>query len=131
MPEYTDQNQTKFSVEKPLFEPLVQLPEDENPELIVKVPLLKQKRVIIGLIAGLTLMVLAMLFVVNAYIQNSKLVKNVQPDQTDTASLSANLNPLLLRVMIAQQQLKEADPSKQDLVYPTLDYDIRIDKKTR
>lgn len=127
----SDQNQTKFSVEKPLFEQMVQIPEDENPEIVVQVPLLKQKRVIIGLIVGLTVVALIILFLVNRYIQNSKLVHTLDTDQPDTATISANVDPLLLRVMTAQQALKEADPAKQDLIYPTLDYDIKIDEKSR
>jgi hypothetical protein len=128
---YTDPNQTKFSLEEPLFEQTGQIPGPENPEVIVKTPLLKQKKFIIGLIAAITLLVLVILFIVNAYIAGQKLVQKQEPVDTVNEVVKNPDDPLYQRIKSAQQELKEADPSEQDLIYPTMNYDIRLDEKRR
>lgn len=126
---YTDPNQTKFSLEEPLFEQTGQIPGPENPEIEVKTPLLKQKKFVIGLIVGFTLLVLLILFMVNAYIANQKRVQEQEPPESTTEEVNDPNHPLYLRIKSAQQELKDADPSEQDLIYPTLDYDIKLEDK--
>ncbi|MDQ5951365.1 MAG: hypothetical protein QG639_642 [Patescibacteria group bacterium] len=124
---YTDPNQTKFSLEEPLFEQTGQIPGPENPEIVEKTPLLKQKKFVIALIAGVTLLVLIVLFMINAYIASQKRVQEQGPPETTIEQVSDPNHPLYQRIKSAQQELKEADPSEQDLVYPTLDYGIRLE----
>lgn len=128
---YTDPNQTKFSLEEPLFEQTGQIPQDEILEPQKQKPLLKQKKFVISLIVGVTLLILLLLYLVNAYIESQKLVQDTgTPDATEEA-VSGPKHPLLQRIESAQIELKDADPSEQDLVYPTMDYDIRLDRETR
>lgn len=129
MPYYTDPNQTKFSLEEPLFEQTGQIPGPENPEPVVRTPLLKQKKFVIALIAGVTLFVLLVLFMLNAYITAQKKVQDEAPPDSQAQPDNTSNDPLYLRIKSAQQELKDADPSEQDLVYPSMDYNIRIDKK--
>jgi hypothetical protein len=128
---YTDPNQTKFSLEEPLFEQTGQIPGPENPEVVIKTPLLKQKKFVIALIAVTTILVLAILFIVNAYIAGQKLVQEQEPEDTIDLQAVDPKDPIYLRIRSAQQELKDADPSKQDLIYPTMNYDIRLDEKKR
>ena len=132
MASHLPNDQTRFSLEEPLFEQMGQLPPEPVPDdLPPKVPLLKQKKFVIGLIAGVTVLVLIILFAINAYIIQQKQVKEpeVPTDSGETGS-QAN-DPLLQRILNAQQTLKEADPSSQELVYPVLDNNIRIDPKVK
>lgn len=124
---YTDPNQTKFSLEEPLFEQMGQIPGPENPEIKVQTPLLKQKKFIIGLIAVVTLIILLMLYLINAYISGKKLIQDQAPPEFSAGEELQSTDPLYLRIKSAQAELKEADPSEQDLVYPTMNYDIRLD----
>lgn len=128
---YTDPNQTKFSLEEPLFEQMGQIPGPENPEVQVKTPLLKQKKFIIALIVIITLFVLFLLFIINAYISQQKLVQEQEPPESTVQQPSDPDHPLYQRIKSAQSELKDADPSKQDLVYPTMDHDIRLDADKR
>ena len=128
---YTDPNQTKFSVEEPLFEQMGQMPGPENPEPVVQKPLFKQKKFIIALIAIITLLILVMLFLVNAYINERKRVQEEEPPENVVETPSDPNHPLYQRIKSAQEELKEADPSEQDLVYPTMDYNIRLDPDKR
>jgi hypothetical protein len=128
---YTDPNQTKFSLEEPLFEQMGQIPGPENPEVEVKTHLLKQKKFVIALIAVVTLLVLIILFVVNEYISRQKRVQQQEPEDSVIEVPENPNHPLYQRIKSAQQELKEADPSEQDLVYPTMDYNISLDEKRR
>lgn len=124
-----DQSQTRFSLEKPLFEQMGQIPIDEPENPVPKVPLLKQKKFIILLIAGITVLILVILFIVNAYIsQQKKVHTDGTPEETEAASPGSS-EPLKRRIDSAQKELKDADPSQQDLVYPTMDYQLRLDSK--
>lgn len=127
---YTDPNQTKFSLEEPLFEQMGQIPEPENPEVKETTPLLKQKKFVIMLIVGVTLVVLGVLYLINSYISQQKLVKDQElPEEVQEPQDPDH--PLYQRIKSGQQELKDADPSQQDLVYPTLDYGIRLDPDKR
>jgi hypothetical protein len=128
---YTDPNQTKFSLEEPLFEQMGQIPGPENPEVVVKTPLLKQKKFIIALIGVVTVLVLVILFVVNAYIASQKRVQDQGEPEASPNTAVDTQHPLYQRIMSAQEELKDADPSEQDLIYPTMNYDIRLDGKKR
>lgn len=129
---YTDPNQTKFSLEEPLFEQMGGLPPDENPdEEIKRTPLLRQKKFIIVIIVGFILIVLGLLYLVNAYIQSQKLVQEQAPPENVETEVANPNDPLYRRIKSAQQELKEADPSEQDLIYPTMDYDIYLDEPDR
>lgn len=127
-------DQTRFSLEEPLFEPMGQIPVDEpeiDPNQEPKTPLLRQKKFVIGLIIGVTILILVILFGVNAYIEQQKRVKPAETPPPEDIVINENDHPLLQRIMIAQQELKEADPSKQDLTYPSMDYSISIDPVKR
>jgi ribosomal protein S17 len=129
MASHLPHDQTRFSVEEPLFEQMGHVPEPDVVEIAPRTPLLKQKKFVIGLIAGITIVILGLLFVINAYIAQQKLVK--EPDLPDDPGQTTTgiSHPLLQRIMSSETELKAADPSGQDLVYPALDYNIRIDPK--
>lgn len=132
MASHLNNDQTRFSLEEPLFEQMGQLPPEPEPEEVApKVPLLKQKKFVIGLIAGVTFIVLLLLFAINAYISQQKLVGNIPIPESPTTSVTENNDPLYQRITTAQQELKDADPSGQELVYPALDYNLRIDPKAK
>lgn len=127
----SNHDQTRFSLEEPLFEDMVQMPQPEPEDLPPKVPLFKQKKFIIGLIVGITVFVLIILYAINVYIENQKLIG--EPElPTDSGQTDVQpTHPLLQRIMIAEEELEMADPSEQELIYPSLDYDIRIDPEER
>lgn len=131
MPYYTDPNQTKFSLEEPLFEQAGQIPGPENPEPVRKTPLLRQKKFVIALIGVVTVIVLLLLFLINSYIATHKKVQDQAPPESEVETNTGSTDPLYLRIKSAQEELKDADPSEQDLVYPSMDYDIRLDPDKR
>ncbi len=122
-------DQTKFSVEQPLFEQIGPLPEPEFVEKEIKPPLLKRKKVVIGLIAVVTFLVLLVLLLINMVINSRKKVTVPEASPTIGESRKVEVGPLLKRVEVAREELKEADPTKNELVFPTLDYSLRIDPK--
>jgi len=122
-------DQTKFSVEQPLFEQIGALPEPEFVEQDVKPPLLKRRKVVIGLVIGITLLVLLILLLINTIINRSKLVAVPEASPTIEETRKVEVGPLLKRVEVVREELKEADPTKNELVFPTLDYSLRIDPK--
>lgn len=124
-------DQTKFATEEPLFEPIGSYPEPEYEEREVKPPLLKRRKVVVTLVAAVTVLVMLLLLIVNVIIQRSKLVTVPEPSPTIENKRVPATEPLLKRVEVAKLELKEADPTKNELVYPTLDYSIRLDPKSR
>ena len=124
-------DQTKFSTEQPLFEPIGAYPEPEFLATNVKPPLLKRRKVVIGLIALVTLIVMLGLFIINLMIENNKKVTKPEPSPTIDNPNAVEVTPLLKRVEAAREELKEADPTKNELVFPALDYAVRIDPKSR
>lgn len=129
MASHLPNDQTRFSVEEPLFEQMGHMPAPDVVEVAPKIPLLKQRKFVLGLIAGITVLVLGLLFLINAYIAQQKLVKEPEiPDDPGQTAAGVS-HPLLQRIMSSEAELKDADPSGQELVYPALDYKIRIDPK--
>lgn len=79
--------------------------------------------------AGIVLVILLVLLVgIAAMSRRPSTVKpSVQPSATPT---SVSQTEMEKRVTELQKQLESADPTKQDLVFPPVDMQIRLDKKT-
>lgn len=110
-----------------MYEGLTQLPVDEKAAPTQKVPLLKQRRVIIGLIVGVTVFVVLLLVIINAIV-----ARNRRPEAPEATPLPLNITSseaafLENKVKALQAELEAADPNKRELTFPAVDFDIRID----
>lgn len=108
-------------------EGLAQLPPDEKPkETKPKVPLLKQKRVIIGLIVGVIVLVVIILVIVNAVIARNR--RPVAPDITPLPTAGSTVNhPIKAKIDQVQAELETYEDNQSTLVLPAVDYQISID----
>lgn len=124
---YSDLDQTRFSVEEPLYEGMGSYPEDLNKQdLSKKVPLFRQRKFIIGLIIGVIFLVVLLLIIINAII-----AKNRTPQAPIATPLIVNSKlpdgPLEEKIKFLQSELEVADPNKSDFGFPAVDFTIRLD----
>lgn len=130
---FDELDQTRFSVEEPMFEGMAPYPVDDTPKKTAeKVPLLKQRKVIIGLIVGVVFLVLLILLVISSFIAQNRrpTVLDATPLPLETKNSDADF--LEKKVNALQKELEAADPNKRELTFPSVDFNIRIDeKKTR
>ncbi len=124
----TSFDQTQFSLEEPMYEGLASLPPEENPEEPQpKVPLLKQRKFVIGLIVGTIFLVLVLLMVINAVIARNRrpIAPNVTPLPSNTTTFS---HPIEAKIDILQNQLETYEDDQSTLVLPAVDYLISLDE---
>jgi len=124
-------DQTQFSLEEPLHENLAQLPQEEKPvEDKPKVPLLKRKKVVAGIIAGIIFFVIILLVIVNAIIARSR--RPIAPDITPLPTGAGGpTHPIEAKIDTLEDQLKAYDESQSNLVMPAVDFEISIDEVKR
>lgn len=125
-------DQTQFSLEEPLFEGMVQIPPEpvEPTEEKPKIVWYKQRKLVIAAIIGVTIFVILLLFIINMIIVASRapFVPDSEAVLTPTPAVSTEL---LDRIEATQEELKEADPNQQQLVFPAVDMEIRLDPEKR
>ena len=125
MNSFEEVNQTRFSVEEPIFTDFnVEVPVDEsNPEQ--KKPNKRKKVLIIG---GIVFFVIMLLLIVFTSRGGPVDIPIFEPEETPVV---VSDDPFEVRINNARLDLEIADPSNQDLTFPPVDMDIRIDKKKR
>ncbi len=131
-------NQTQFSQEEPYLEPHGEhepKPLDpKTPDLKdqaappQKAPLSMQMKILIGASAVLIVLVLVLLITS----RNGSTQQTVEPEPTITPStIPAAANPLLNRVDSLKAAHDTADPSENDLSFPPVSMDLRLDPPPR
>jgi hypothetical protein len=118
-------NQTQFSFEEPIFENQAvyqeKLPTDE-----VKKSKNKNLLIIITSVAGVVVILLGLFIAIGMKNGNGFLVEP-EPELI----VPKELSPLEQRIQDARDLLDIADPAKQDLAFPPVDLQIRLDPKVR
>lgn len=122
------EDQTRFSVEEPMFEPTTGYPEEPEKQQKKEVkPLLKRKGVVVAIIAGSTLFVLLLLMVINS------IIRNRQAGVPEASPLAVPNNsqdiPLLDQVNELNKELKNADPNQPTLAFPAVNLELTLDDK--
>lgn len=117
-------NQTQFSFEEPIFENPLQY-EEEKPPVVEKSKKSKKKLYItIGIVV--TVFLLLILFVIFLRLRNRN-------DVTETLkrdpAIEQELGPLQRRIEQSRFLLESADPTKEDLSFPPVNFDLRLDPK--
>jgi hypothetical protein len=122
-------NQTQFSAEQPFFESPVGLPQDE---VVAKpvVPFFKRRKTILSIIAITTVVLLVVLFGVNYIIERNRRL-HTPPEVSIATPTPEPTNSLVEAVEQLRLELKQADPTQQQLQVPALDMTIRLDEKSR
>ena len=117
-------NQTQFSFEEPIFENQAvyaeEKPEDTKPQS-------KKKLFVVFGVIGFFVLLLLLIIVVRMS-RNGQIEEII--DEPDT-QVSQELGPLEQRIKDARELLNLADPAKQDLAFPPIDMDLRLDPKER
>lgn len=117
-------NQTQFSFEEPIFENPLQY-EEEKPPIVEKSKKSKKKLYIsIGIVA--TVFLLLILFVIFLRLRNKN--DATEPLKRDPA-IEQELGPLQRRIEQSRFLLESADPTKEDLSFPPVNFDLRLDPK--
>lgn len=119
-------NQTQFSFEEPIFEDQAVYMGETPEEKEVK-PKSKRNLIFIGIV-GFILFLL--LIVVLLFASRNNKTDEVIEDE-NIVVVTKEMGPLQKRIEDARELLDTADPTKQDLSFPPLDMDIRLDPKTR
>lgn len=125
-------DQTQFSLEEPLFENVAALPpEPEKPkEEKPKIPWYKQRKLVILAIVGVSILVLLILYIISMMIAASRAPVVSEPEEVIPVEQRSE-SQLLRRIEITKDELNEADPNQQQLVFPAVDMDVRLDPERR
>lgn len=128
---FDELDQTRFSVEEPMYEGMTPYPVDEQPQQVEKVPLLKRRKVVVGLIAGVILLVILILVIISVLVAQNR--RPTIPDATPLPLEQRNSDAAFLekKVNALQRELEAADPNKRELTFPSVDFTIRIDEAKR
>lgn len=115
-------DQTRFSLEEPLLRSVDEGDEVADAALIKSTS--KKRRLLVGGAVVLLLVILVLAIIA------SQGRKQVAPDIKDVAEENdPHLGPLEERIVKLKNDLGNADPTKQELPFPLLDMDLRLDKK--
>lgn len=126
MNNFEDANQTRFSVEEPIFTDFnVEMPVDESQQEQNKKPNKRKKILIIG---GVVFFLVIILLLVLTRGKSPVQIPIFEPEETPTV---VSDDPFVVRIENAKLDLEIADPANQDLTFPPVDMDIRIDEKKR
>lgn len=120
-------NQTQFSFEEPFFED-VTVPVDPK-QAAAEAPSQKGSKkllIVIGL-SGFLVLIFGVLVLV--YFSRGKQIDEQQEEKLVEQTTTSN--PFQERITTAREELKDADPTKQDLSYPPIDMVLRLDPKPR
>ena len=125
-------SQTQFSLEEPLFEGMTAVPPEPVVEEVKKpkIPWYKQRKLVIAAIAGATLLVIIILFIINMVIESGRRPVVADPVPLATA-LPATASAALEKIAVTEAELKDADPNQQQLVFPAVDMSLRLDPPAR
>lgn len=119
-------NQTQFSFEEPIFENETVYREDKPEDLEQKPKSRKKLFIIIGVI-GFIFIILLLVLVMAMRGRGS-----TQEVGEDTNPVVAKeLGPIQQRIEDSRELLDIADPAKQDLAFPPVDLELRLDPKEK
>lgn len=125
-------NQTQFSFEEPMREtgqPTFETKKNDLQEEANKENKKSKKIPIFALFAGIGFL-LVMLGLAAVFMRPRQTTQNItNQTETPTGNKPVVRDPILTRLDNASAELKNADPSKQDLVFPPVNMDIRLDKE--
>lgn len=117
-------NQTQFSFEEPIFEdPTIY--QEEKP-VVEEVP--KKSRKKLYLIIGIGAFALLLILILFILIRMRGGTQEDDPLRRDPVA-PEDLGPLEQRIEESRQLLEDADPTKQDLSYPPINFSLRLDPK--
>lgn len=117
-------NQTQFAFEEPIY-------EDRNVEMPVEKPVendptekkeVKRKQKAFLAIVILLIFVSALIILIT---NGKETVEEAVVN--DPEKIEEELSPLMIRIEKLRVELEEADPTKQDLVFPPVDMELRLD----
>lgn len=117
-------NQTQFSFEEPIFEDQMVYAEEKplaDPSQKPK----KSKKVVIFAIVGFVFFLI--LVILGIASMGNKTEENTETEPE--VVVTKELGPLQKRIEDARELLDLADPTKQDLSFPPVNMEIRLDPK--
>ncbi len=117
-------NQTQFSYE----EPFRQVPSVAGEKTTATAQSPKSRRMML-IVGGVVLFFILIILLV--LVGRRPTITKTSPFQqpSEATPLPAEANPLRERVERLQTELEDADPTKQSLLFPPVDMDIRLDPK--
>jgi hypothetical protein len=117
-------DQTSFGLESPLFDQPKRrgFVEEMSPEEKARQ---KKKKIIIGLIAG-GVAVFVLLVVIAAMFKPRGL-QTTTPEASAEPQTNQELSPLEQKVETLRQELRAADPTREDIPFPPVDLEIELD----
>jgi len=120
-------DQTQFSFEEPIFEDQAVYTEDKPVVPQDDQPKSNKKVFLIAGIVGLVILILLILVVLLKREAPEEVLKqaDIKPDQVE------EVGPFQARIDDARELLELSDPTKQDLSFPPVDMQIRLDPKLR
>lgn len=122
MSKFENNNQTQFSFEEPFENDVnVEIPVAPKPVVEGSQGSKKKKIIIISVV------VLVLLLIILFIKLNSRKKPVVETEEEQQAQEVKDLGPIEQRIKNAKDDLKIADPSRQDLTYPPVDFKLRID----
>lgn len=119
-------NQTQFSFEEPIFENETVYREDKPEDLEQKPKSRKKLFIIIGVI-GFIFIILLLVLVMAMRGRGS----TQEVDEDTNPVVAKELGPIQQRIEDSRELLDIADPAKQDLAFPPVDLELRLDPKEK
>ncbi|MBP7740833.1 hypothetical protein KA089_01465 [Candidatus Woesebacteria bacterium] len=122
MSKFENNNQTQFSFEEPFETDVnVEIPVTSKP-VVEKSQKSNKKKYIIIVAVVFLLLLLVLILKLNS---RKKPVTEIEEEQQ--AQEVKDLGPIEQRIQNAREDLEIADPSRQDLTFPPVDFELRID----
>lgn len=120
-------NQTQFSFEEPIFEDTAVYAEEKPVEDAAPKPKKSKKIVVIAIVGGIVLILGLLILIIVSMRNGVEEIVETEPE----VIVPQELSPLQKRIEDARELLELADPSKQDLAFPPVNMEIRLDQKER
>lgn len=119
-------NQTQFSFEEPIFENETVYREDKPEDLEQKPKSRKKLFIIIGVVGFIFIILLLVLVIaMRGRGSTQEVGEDISPVVTK------ELGPIQQRIEDSRELLDIADPAKQDLAFPPVDLELRLDPKEK
>ena len=124
--QFSQFDQTQFSLEEPMYENMASLPPEPPKEEKPKIPWHKQRKFIVGAIIGTIVLVVLILVLINTIIANSRRLtpEEIQPLPTASPGFS---HPIEQKIEFVRTELDPFEEDQSTLVNPAVDYTISID----